>query len=140
MTRVLAVVLAVATACGKGSAPSLEQLRAETYDALRRGDIERARTAAERGRKLAVDRGAASWAWIFRVAQAEVLVSQRRNTEVAAALDDGLVRHQDADAVRVRALMTRGVARCLSPDKVATGRRATDDLDEAARIATGLGS
>ncbi|HTE53960.1 MAG TPA: CHAT domain-containing tetratricopeptide repeat protein [Kofleriaceae bacterium] len=139
MKRLLAAALLVLTMCAKEK-PSLDGLWQGAYAALRQGDLEGALSAAEKGRKAALDAGDSSWEWAFRVAHAEVLVSQRKNAEVMGLLDDGLARNTTADAIRVRALMTRGVALCRLSAAADVLHRATDDLDGAARIATSLAS
>jgi CHAT domain-containing protein/tetratricopeptide (TPR) repeat protein len=118
----------------------MADLRRETYEAFRRGELDVARARAEKGRAMAAEAGQEGWEWTFRVAHAEVLATQRKDAEAIELLEDGLAKNRALDDVRVRALMTRGLSRCRSSDSDAAFERAKTDLDEASRIAAALSS
>ena len=139
MKRLVAVALLLLAACSKERI-SFEDLLESTYDSLRRGDLEATLVSAENGRKAALKAGDMSWEWAFRVARAEVLVSQRQNAEVLKLLGEEREHDPAASRVRVRALMTRGVALCAIARGDGDWRRAIDDLDRAARLARDLES
>lgn len=139
MRRCLAAALLLLASCAKERV-SLDDLLTSTYESLRRGNLEETLASAQKGRQAAAEVSDASREWGFRVAQAEVLVSQRKDAEVIALLEPGLGVEAIARAVDVRALMTRGVALCRTAPGSDPGRRATDDLDRALRMASELGS
>lgn len=139
MRRALAAALLVLATCAKESV-SLDDLLESTYQSLRRGDLEETLASAEKGRKAAAEASDVPREWAFRVAQAEVLVSQRKDAEVIALLESGLGVESGSRPVDVRALMTRGVALCRVGTDSALRLRATDDLDRAGRMARSLRS
>lgn len=135
MKRPALLLLAALLACAPRRAP-LEQLRADGYRALREGDIEKARSLAEQGRRQAGDAREAAWERTFLVLQAELLAAQRRHAEALAVLEQ--VGEADAGLTRVRALMTRGMARCLSTRAPEQRAQAEADLEAAAQQAASL--
>lgn len=137
MKRSVPVLLVALAACSK-EPPPYDRMYRQAYDALGRGELDQARSWAEKGQDAALAAGRADWEWSFRVARAEVLALQRKNGEVMPLLDEGLAREKAAAPVRVRALMARGLALCRSPGDLLA--RATADLDEAGRMATALRS
>lgn len=119
--------------------PSFEELRSSGYQALERGDLAAARAAAERGRGRATDAHDAAWERVSTVLLAEVLVDERRDTEAIAILEPVVHAGPTKDEVHARAAMTLGRARCRQGR--AEGRpRSEAELDEAERLASGLGS
>ena len=134
------LLVALALSACSAERPALEDLRHDGYRSLEVGDLRSAGRHAEEGRKRALESDLPTWAWAFRVLEAEVLVGQRRNAEALALLEAGLGAHTTVDLVRVRALMTRGFARCLEARSAEDFRRAEGDLEEAARLAPRVAS
>lgn len=140
MTRGLAAVLVVAWAGCSRAPPSLDHLHEQARDALERGDLEKAQSWAEQGRKAAVAADEDRWERAFRVVTAEVLVSQRKVAEAIKLLDELLAVRAPDDEDRARALMTRSLGLCLSPPSDELAKRSREGLDQAAAIAARLGS
>jgi CHAT domain-containing protein len=129
-------VLLLLTATGACKAPpSLEQLRDTGYIGLRQGRLDAARAAASEGVRRSKD---AEWTRTFRLLEAEVLLAERHIQE-ALALIERSGPYPTAGPLGVRALSTRGIARCYlrTPDDFA---RAEADLVEASRLAARVGS
>lgn len=139
MRRLLLLLLVVLAGCGPSPA-SYEELRDTAYGLLRRGDLKGAWSRADEGLQRASVAPDAAWVRVFEVLAAEIQVSQRRTHEAIASADSALAAGGPFDAVRVRALMTRGFARCVSGEGAEAFGRGESDLDEAARAARALAS
>jgi CHAT domain-containing protein/tetratricopeptide (TPR) repeat protein len=132
-------LLVLLTGCRRGE-PPLQDLLREGYQELRHGNLDQAWLTTERGLQRSPGHPAGQSEWPFQVLKAEILVSRRRHGDALALLDTGLHRFFDNDAVRARALMTRGAAWCASSGELDTADRAIHDFEDAARIAESLGA
>lgn len=120
--------------------PTFEELYRAGYRELEWGNLETATATAWKGLRLAREERRARWERAFEVLEAEILVAQRRIPEALEHLNDSLAEDRPVDVIRARALMTRGLAGCFSPDRENTYARADADLAQAADIAARLGT
>ncbi len=142
----VALLALIVAACSAGPAP-LEKTYSDGYRQLEAGNLGAAKALAEDGLRQAQSTGEEAWSWAFEVLDAEVLVGQRNiTTALLGRLDAGLSVERPRDRVFVRALMTRGFARCYAPDgdnepdREEARARAQADLEKAERIADTLRS
>lgn len=142
----LALLAVLVAACSAGPAP-LEKTYSDGYRQLDAGNLGAAKTLAEDGLRQSKSTGDDAWSWAFQVLDAEVLVGQRNiTTALLSRLDAGLSVERPRDRVLVRALMTRGFARCYAPDgdnepdREDARARAQADLEKAEQIADTLRS
>lgn len=142
----IALLALIVAACSAGPAP-LEKTYRDGYRQLEAGNLGAAKALAEDGLRQAQSTGEEAWSWAFEVMDAEVLVGQRNiTTALLSRLDAGLSVERPRDRVLVRALMTRGFARCYAPDgdnepdRDEARTRAQTDLETAERIAEFLRS
>lgn len=130
-------VLLVAWVGCRSQAPSADVLE-RGYDALQRGDLQTASALAETGGRRAPAASDPAWEGRLRVFQAEVLVERGRYPEALALLNRRPSTEPRPSANQIRALITRGRARCLLGSEPDTAWQA--DLAEAKTLAAGLGS
>lgn len=133
-TKLLLLVTLVA--CSRGPIP--DKLLELGYQDLQRGNLSAARARAEEGRRHAGERNDALWEWRFRVLQAEALVEDRRNPEALNLLESPARPEGPLDRSDVRALITRGNAKCRSGRGAEGVQQADAHLEEAGRVAARL--
>lgn len=137
--RLFALFALFLASCGADKVP-LDKLYAEGYREFESGNLSAAKALAEDGLRQAQETHQQGWTWAFEVLDAEVLVGQRQITAALGRLDAGLSADRPRDVVLARALMTRGYARCHTPDGENAPARAQADLETAERIAEDLGN
>lgn len=120
---------------GCRGAPGLEALRDTGYRSLEQGRPEEALAAAREGARRAGEERAALWIRTFRTLEAEALASQRRNAEALGVLESERLPDVPGDVVGTRALMTRALALCRSPERAA---EAPSVFERASRGAAAL--
>lgn len=116
----------------------LDQVYREGYRELEWGNLDVAAELARLGSRQARQERRPTWVFAFGVLDAEVLVAQRRIEEALDRLGDGAHEGHATAALRARALMTRGYARCYLPDVPEALTRA--DLEKAAAMARRRGA
>ncbi len=126
-----AAVLAATLAVGSCRRAPPQDLRTAGYHDLERGQLEAALAEADAGLALARRGGDAEAAAAFQVLKAEVFLSQRRTLDALTALETAVPEGAGNSATLTRALMTRGLARCQTPEGSGNSDRGLADLDAA---------
>jgi CHAT domain-containing protein len=138
--RLVLLVLLAGCGCNRQHPQSFQHLWEEARGRLHAGEVEAACGLAREGRRRARVAANDSWVRAFSVLEAEGLVTQRRTTLALALLDQAMIDRAPADGTTVRALMTRGLARCLSRSTSQEDAASQKDMADAARIALRLHS
>ena len=133
MRRRCAAVVLLLAACSCGR-PSDEERYHQGRSAFQRGDLQAATAQVTEGLRRARQSGSHEWLVRYRVLEIEILVSQRRNHEALALLEETGIPPERSPELRARALMARAYARCLLGSSAASAKEVETDFFDAERI------
>jgi CHAT domain-containing protein/tetratricopeptide (TPR) repeat protein len=139
-SRLPALLCGLALAACARERPSLEEVLAKSYEQLQDGDVQAAQARADEGRRRARELRDPKWEWRFKVVSAEILVEQLLDKEALELLAGLPAAGTPPDPSDVRALVTRGFARCALASGATDFTLGKADLEEASRLSSRLGS